>query len=89
MRIAIAAAAASALIASVVSANAANEFYIVLDESKGRCELVTVPPQTTALDLLADGVVFFDQQQAQRKMHSLEECARTELSSRITSTSRN
>lgn len=89
MQIARTAAAACALTISVVSATAASEFYIVLDENKGRCELVTVPPQTTSLDLLAGGVVFFDRQQARLTMQSLEECATTKLSSRIMQTSRN
>ena len=85
----ITAAALCAMAISVVSANAANEFYIVLNASQGRCELTTIPPQTTAFDLLADGVVFFDRQQAQRTMQSLPECSMSEISSREVLTRRN
>lgn len=58
------------------TAFAAEEYYIALSSEKARCQLLQVPPQTTAFTLLADGKVFFEKEAAQDTMASLPECKR-------------
>jgi hypothetical protein len=55
---------------------AADEYYIALGSEKARCQLLQVPPQTTAFTLLADGKVFFEKEAAEDAMASLPECKR-------------
>jgi hypothetical protein len=62
------------------AALAAEEYYVVLSNAKARCQLVTIPPQTTAFTLLAGGKVFFEKDKAQAAMASEPECKQVNAS---------
>jgi hypothetical protein len=62
------------------AALAAEEYYVVLSNEKARCQLVTIPPQTTAFTLLAGGKVFFEKDKAQAAMASEPECKQVNAS---------
>jgi hypothetical protein len=73
-------AAAIMIVLWSTTAFAMDEYYIALSSDKGRCELLEIPPQTTAFKLLADGKVYFEKEEARDAMASLPECRRVSAS---------
>jgi hypothetical protein len=67
-------AAAVTVILWCSTAFAVDEYYIALSNEEARCQLLEIPPQSTAFTLLADGKVFFNKEKAQDAMASLPEC---------------
>ena len=73
-----------ALLSSISTAIAADEYYVARDVSTKKCSVVEAPPATIDLVLVGNGTVYFSRDEAEQVRVSSGECTSEKVSAALT-----